>query len=616
MYRRLPHGPHGMDREAVARDQRARLYGGMIESIAQRGYARTTVAHVIALAGVSRRAFYEQFANKEECFLATYDIVVARSRKLVLEAWGSERGWANRLHASCKSFLDDIVEQPNGAHLVLIDSLGIGLKARERLHLAGNAYERLIAEAFRVCPDTSPLPAIASRAIVGGVRHVVFKRMREDRVSELHNLTDELLDWVEAYRSPATTRLKAMLLKGPPELPPLPAAFLASDDKRARVLGSVVHLTLDEGYSELTDPQIAQFAGVSTEAFHRQFPSKEECFLTAVDEFAAEALHVVETAIAPISDWTEAVPVAVHTFVEHIVSHPALLRMAFVDLFEVGPGMVGRMTKSIDRFTGMLAERGPEPRRAPDVACEAVTGAVWEIVSAYSSAERMRYLPCLADHIAFVVLAPYTGPKEAIDTIELVRGRPRPSLRAQIAAAQLAAPPIAQPGTRPATRSTAKSATRTAPKPAAKPRARTAAKPSATAAKPAAKASAKSTANTRAASRSAKSTTSASSKSKANTAAPPKAQPAAKPTSKSPARPAAKQATKPVARPAANPSAKSAARPAATQASRPATKASRPAAKAASRPAVKPAAEQQAATPDSQPAKRSSAGRSRSRPSK
>ena len=51
LYRRLPHGPHGMDREDVARHQRARLYGGMIESIAQRGYSRTTVAHVIGLRG-------------------------------------------------------------------------------------------------------------------------------------------------------------------------------------------------------------------------------------------------------------------------------------------------------------------------------------------------------------------------------------------------------------------------------------------------------------------------------------------------------------------------------------------------------------------------------------
>ena len=53
MYRRLPHGPHGMGRDAVASHQRARLFGAMIEAIHRQGYKGTTVAHVIALAGVS-----------------------------------------------------------------------------------------------------------------------------------------------------------------------------------------------------------------------------------------------------------------------------------------------------------------------------------------------------------------------------------------------------------------------------------------------------------------------------------------------------------------------------------------------------------------------------------
>jgi AcrR family transcriptional regulator len=421
MYRRLPHGPHGMDREDVARHQRARLYGGMIESIAERGYRATTVAHVIGLAGVSRRAFYEQFSNKEDCFVATYDIVVARSRKRVLEAWGKERGWANRLHAACKVFLDDIAADPKGAHLVLVDSLGIGAKSRERLHLAGTSYERLVAGAFKHSPESAPLPAIASRAIVGGVRHVVFNRIRDTRVPELRTLADEVLDWVESYRSPASTRLRTVALKQPPDISPEPAAFLSGDDKRTRVLGSVVHLTLDEGYAELTDPQIAQFAGISTEAFHKQFRSKEECYLAVVDEFTREAIASVESALEGAPTWPVAVHRAVRAFVEHITAHPALLRIAFVDLFEVGSGMIDRMTASVERFTSLLAQTGPEPRRAPEVLPEVLTGAIWDIISAYASNERVRFLPCLTDHIAFVILAPYIGPKGAVDTIEACR---------------------------------------------------------------------------------------------------------------------------------------------------------------------------------------------------
>ncbi len=441
-----------MKREEVARHQRARLYGGMIESISRRGYASTTVAQVICLAGVSRRAFYEQFANKEACFLATYDIAVVRSRKQVLEAWGSERGWDNRLHASYRAFLDHVVAEPKSARLVLIDGLGIGAKSRERLNLAGNAYERLLCAAFKVSPDAAPLPRIAARAMVGGVRQVVFNRVRENHVRELRTLADELLDWVEAYRTPAIPRLNAIALKTPPEIPLAEVEFLAAGDTRAKVLSAIVHLTLDEGYSELSDPRIAQFAGISTEAFHKQFRDKEACFLTAIDEFVAETLTAVEDAIAGAGSWSQAVPIAVSTLIYQIVARPALLKLTFIDLFDVGPGMIDRMTSSIARFTELLTAGAPEPRRAPEIVSEAITGAIWDIISTNVSSERMCYLPCLVNHIAFIVLAPYTGPKDAIEAIERTGRRrrlalvpkPAPELRSAPGAGQV----VSKPGSR------------------------------------------------------------------------------------------------------------------------------------------------------------------------
>src|ERR1035437_5126573 len=107
LYHRLPHGPNGMGRAEVARNQRARLYGAMIEGIHERGYDATTVAQVICLAGVSRRAFYEQFCNKEECFLATYDIVVAGARQRAVEGWGAKREWAHPAAPRRTERLDD-----------------------------------------------------------------------------------------------------------------------------------------------------------------------------------------------------------------------------------------------------------------------------------------------------------------------------------------------------------------------------------------------------------------------------------------------------------------------------------------------------------------------------
>jgi AcrR family transcriptional regulator len=410
-----------MSRDDVARNQRARMYGGMIEAVADRGYARTTVAHVIGLAGVSRRAFYEQFANKEACFLATYDIVVAGARKKVLDAWGKERGWANRLHASCKALLDDIADHPHGPRLVLVDSLGVGPKARERMALAATTFERVVAMAFQADPRGEELSPLTVKALVAGIRHLAFTRMYEGREKELYTLTDEVLDWIESYRSPVAKRLNVSGLVVPERVEPLPAAFLAGDDKRSRALGSLVHLTLDERYAGLSDPQIAQFAGISTEAFHKQFANKEACFLAVLDEFVAEAMKAVKAAIDDASSWPEAVHIAVATLVDYFAAHEALSRLAFIDIFDVGPGMIGRMTRSIEDFTKLLDDLGPEAKRGPLVAREAVTGAIWGIVSSYTAHDRVRQLPRMVDQLTFIVLAPYIGPKPAMETIEAAR---------------------------------------------------------------------------------------------------------------------------------------------------------------------------------------------------
>ena len=58
---------------SCARSQRGRLICAIADAVAAKGYAATSVADVIALAGVSRKTFYEHFGDKEACFLAAYD---------------------------------------------------------------------------------------------------------------------------------------------------------------------------------------------------------------------------------------------------------------------------------------------------------------------------------------------------------------------------------------------------------------------------------------------------------------------------------------------------------------------------------------------------------------
>src|ERR1700684_2890284 len=101
LYQRLPHGPHRLGSEAVARNQRRRMHGAMIEAVAVSGYERTSVKQGVELAGVSGRSFYEQVENKQECFRATLDVMAARGAGGVSAAYRAADGDVQaRLHAA------------------------------------------------------------------------------------------------------------------------------------------------------------------------------------------------------------------------------------------------------------------------------------------------------------------------------------------------------------------------------------------------------------------------------------------------------------------------------------------------------------------------------------
>ncbi len=456
LYKKLPHGPHGMDRAAVARNQRVRVYGAMIESVARKGYAKTSVADVIGLAGVSRRAFYEHFDNKEACFIATHNIAARRTSQAMQHGWESERGWANRLHAACRAMLTDIERHPKSSHLVMVDVLGLGRKAYDCIRGYNVLFERSVVTGFVLSPDGAMCSPVAPRGIVGGVRHVLSGRIDTTRWKRIPGLTDELLDWIACCRTPAVERLA-----GIPQQPPLPREqfggrpprFLTGANKRVDAMRAIVDLTLEHGLQELTDPQIAHRAGMTTEAFHKQFRTKEQALLTVVEEFCAELRDVVTRAANRAESWSEGVRLGMAAYIDHIARHPSISRVAFVELYAAGSGAASHIGSAGEAFTGFLSETGATPQRAPSVATDALTGALWAVIGSSVASGRLRFLPATLDHLTFTVLAPYTGPRAAIEAIEEAAAKsggrisgPKKGASADASAAQQVALPPADPG--------------------------------------------------------------------------------------------------------------------------------------------------------------------------
>src|SRR6476646_6999307 len=100
LYRKLRPGPNGPGPEMVARHQRARLYGAMVEMVVARGYAATSIKGVCALAGVSRRTFYDLFADRDECMLVAFEQSVGLAGEQAGEAWAAHERWADRVRSA------------------------------------------------------------------------------------------------------------------------------------------------------------------------------------------------------------------------------------------------------------------------------------------------------------------------------------------------------------------------------------------------------------------------------------------------------------------------------------------------------------------------------------
>jgi len=162
------------------------------EAVAEKGFARVTVADVISRAGVSRETFYEHFSDKEDCFLATLD-EGARTLYEILASSIARVGDdpAERLEEMMKAYLNTLSAEPAFAKAFLIDAYGAGPAATERRFELQQRFVDLVAEVFRGSADR-----FACEAFVAAISSMVTSRVARGRIEELPALREPLVGLV------------------------------------------------------------------------------------------------------------------------------------------------------------------------------------------------------------------------------------------------------------------------------------------------------------------------------------------------------------------------------------------------------------------------------------
>ena len=153
------------------------MISAAVEAVAEHGYAGLTVAQVIGRARVSRKTFYDVFADRDDCFLAAFESCMQRARAASAEAYRAEVTWQAGVRGGLGVVLAMMDEEPAAARLCVVEALGAG----ERVLAARAAvFEDLavVIDHGRSAGGADP-PALTAEGVVGAISSVLHSRLVE-----------------------------------------------------------------------------------------------------------------------------------------------------------------------------------------------------------------------------------------------------------------------------------------------------------------------------------------------------------------------------------------------------------------------------------------------------
>jgi AcrR family transcriptional regulator len=195
-----------LEPSAPSRDPRRRILDALVRTVALRGYDRTTVEQVLALAEVPAPVFDEHFEDMQDCLLAALDELLGRVERTISARIEKSTSWSERVRLGLRALLETLADHPDGARVMFVECLSAGEPAHARLCSAMASFVPILEQgrdssrsdhargrAEAAGSGTGHLPPQTSEAVVGGIASILHRRVLEHHTSELPALLGELL---------------------------------------------------------------------------------------------------------------------------------------------------------------------------------------------------------------------------------------------------------------------------------------------------------------------------------------------------------------------------------------------------------------------------------------
>jgi len=172
--------------------KRQLILEGMLEAVGRTGYEQTTVQDAIEAAGLYRQAFYDNFTDKEDCYLQALEAGATWAESAMrVAAAAEEPSWRGRMRGSLRGLLGFLDSRPQIGRALLVEVHAAGPRAVEKRTEAMERAAKLIDLAREEGGDEAP--AISAEAVVAGILAVLHTRLAGEWQDGFELLLPELM---------------------------------------------------------------------------------------------------------------------------------------------------------------------------------------------------------------------------------------------------------------------------------------------------------------------------------------------------------------------------------------------------------------------------------------
>jgi AcrR family transcriptional regulator len=194
----IPMGPAVPRRRQVLNPaiRRDRIARALIAVVAEEGFANTRLELVLKRAGMSRKAFFEQYDSLQDGFLALLDLARERPAQLIKQEFSAADTWQEGVLYALASLLVYFESEPQLTRIWFVECLAAGTWSLKRREEIASELRTMIVEHWVPKVTEPPPEPVAAAGVMASILGLIHEHVITERTEPLTDLLPTMMQLV------------------------------------------------------------------------------------------------------------------------------------------------------------------------------------------------------------------------------------------------------------------------------------------------------------------------------------------------------------------------------------------------------------------------------------